>query len=212
MKMVDIYLESVQDEELQEGKIWDATKKLWRDHKGKIIAGTAAAAAGVAGAAAYQGKKVYDKNKAAKHSTATARRRTALDAMHAADKKNNTPMSQAKVGWDQTKSKIKKAGRTIAKKGEAFDKKATAMGNAVGKNINKSLKTSGKYVKDEGGKALKVAGQYYKKKGQQLKNKYDKYQGERTRTNTRANTGANRTSAKNVSAANSGDTDKYGGR
>jgi len=32
--MIDTYLENI-----QEGRIWDKVKKVWRDHKGKIIAG-----------------------------------------------------------------------------------------------------------------------------------------------------------------------------
>lgn len=53
MNQIDGYLQNI-----QEGKVWDKVKKVWRDHKGKIIAGAGILAAG---AAAYGGKKVYDK-------------------------------------------------------------------------------------------------------------------------------------------------------
>ncbi len=42
---------------LQEGKIWDKVKKVWRDHKGKIIAGAAVAAGGIAYANRSKGNK-----------------------------------------------------------------------------------------------------------------------------------------------------------
>lgn len=38
---------------VNEGKVWDKVKKVWRDHKGKIIAGAGIAAA-VAGGLAYK--------------------------------------------------------------------------------------------------------------------------------------------------------------
>lgn len=62
MNKVDLYLEGI-----QEGKKWDAVKKVWRDHRGKIIgAGLAAGAAygiyrGAKAGAAYT-KDVLDKN------------------------------------------------------------------------------------------------------------------------------------------------------
>jgi len=49
-----------------EGKVWDKVKKVWKDHKGKIIAG-AALAAGVAGVAS--GVAYKNMNKSSKKET-----------------------------------------------------------------------------------------------------------------------------------------------
>jgi hypothetical protein len=58
------YLTMLQESSLrQEGKTWDKVKKVWRDHKGKIIAGTALAAAAGAGIAAYTDKKNKEQKK-----------------------------------------------------------------------------------------------------------------------------------------------------
>lgn len=50
MGQVDAYLENI-----NEGKTWDKVKQVWRDHKGKIIAGATAVA--VAGAYKYNKDK-----------------------------------------------------------------------------------------------------------------------------------------------------------
>jgi len=89
MKSVDRYLDLVQ-EDLNEGKIWDATKKLWKDHKGKILGGAGAIAAG---AAAYAGKKAYDKkqpNKVRQDAITKTGAGTRYSAKQVADQKQST--------------------------------------------------------------------------------------------------------------------------
>jgi hypothetical protein len=55
MNQIDIYLEII-----QEGKVWDKVKKVWRDHKGKIYAGTSLAIAAKVG---YDYNKEIKKNR-----------------------------------------------------------------------------------------------------------------------------------------------------
>jgi len=116
MNKIDIYLDLVQEEELHEGKIWDKVKKVWKDHKGKIMVGAGAIAAG---AAAYGGKKTYDKNKAEKSS---ATKKANVDKFKAADnqsmkvynkqKETKTINSMKKRGYTDQKTKDVASGNT----------------------------------------------------------------------------------------------------
>jgi hypothetical protein len=125
MKLIDIYLENVQDVTLDEGERWDKTKAFVKKHKGKIAAGVAGAAA--IGAAAYGGKKYKDnKDRQAlqkRGNDSSDAMKASVDAGEKVDKAyRNSPEAKLKRNakkWKDIRQKAKSGAKNLIGKDNA---------------------------------------------------------------------------------------------
>ena len=119
---------------IMEGKIWDKVKKVWRDHKGKIITGAAVAGTALAAYGGVKGKQKYDKNKAnektwkqnAKYNSAQYSKSDAATA------KRDLDMRQGFL--DKAKNREKKLDNEMSRRSQM-------------NTLNKRAKKDGTYVK-----------------------------------------------------------------
>lgn len=153
MKNLDIYLEFV-----QEGKVWDKAKKVWKDHKGKIITGAALAAATYAGHKALQDRandpvRIADHKKESE--TEEARKKAAIDRIAKQRQGDDEPSKTSAAAYAVGKTAeivtrpIRHAASWAADKaGEGIKAGASTAADAVASAVRNKYDEI-KYKKDE---------------------------------------------------------------
>lgn len=153
-QMINNYLNGI-----QEGKVWDKVKQVWRDHKGKIIAGAAIAAG------AY-GAKTYSDNKKGKETAVKAAQSNEdrkLAGKTGSFSKADRLKQKITAGTLQAKDKVVK---TAKETGQAISKAATDIKNS---DASKVALAKARALKPKARRAGMAAGKFADKAGAAVK-------------------------------------------